>query len=531
MFSIFNYYSVSLFLGGVVALLSGAAVYFSDSKKEEGNSWMLLNLSTAIWSFGYFLMIVTDDKKTAFISDQILHYGAILIPLFYLLFILKLVRVFDRYKFYFYLTIPFTIFFLYFGNTQVYIRDVLAKGPFPFVPDAGPLYIYFTFYFFAVTILAQFFLFNAIKNYAKRERPRLWWVFFSSLFGFIGGGSVFFLTFNVQIPPYLLPLFAFYPIIITIAILRYKLFNVRIISAEMLTGTLWLILLFRTVLSDRLIDQLINGTVLILTTVFGILLVRSVYREVAQREKIQILAVELEKANDKLKDLDQLKSEFLSLASHQIRGPLTAIKGYASEIMEGDFGEVPAHLKEPVKTIFQSSDSLADLVEDFLNISRIEQGRMKYEMAKFDLSELVKEVINEIKPNIDNKGLELKININEKVFVMADQLKIRQIIANIIDNSIKYTPAGFMLISVYKKDDKAIFSVKDTGVGIKKETIEHLFQKFSRAEDASKVNILGTGLGLYLAKKIIEAHSGKIWVESEGEGKGSEFFVELSLLD
>jgi signal transduction histidine kinase len=165
-------------------------------------------------------------------------------------------------------------------------------------------------------------------------------------------------------------------------------------------------------------------------------------------------------------------------------------------------------------------------VEDFLNISRIEQGRMKYEMVKFNLAELATQVLNEIKPNIDGKGLTLNTKI-EDAFIFADRLKMKQILANIIDNSIKYTPAGSILVSVYKKNDMAVFSVKDTGVGVKKETIEKLFQKFSRAEDASKANILGTGLGLYLAKQIIVAHGGRIWVESEGEGKGSEFFVEL----
>jgi signal transduction histidine kinase len=526
MFEILNYYSISLFLGGVVAIFSGAAVYFNASKREEGVAWMLLNLSTAIWSFGYFSMIVSDKKQVAFISDQILHYGAILIPIFYLLFILKLVRVFGVYKKVFFSIVPITLFFLIYCGSALYVRDVFPKGPFNFVPDAGPLYIYFTMYFFAVTVFAQAVLYEAIKNAPKEDRTRLWWVFFSSVFGFIGGGSVFFLTFNVPINPYFLPLFAFYPIIITVAILRYKLFNVKIISTELLSGALWIVLLFRTLLSDRLSDQIINGFVFLFTTVFGILLVQSVYREVKQREKIQKLALDLERANDKLQELDKLKSEFLSLASHQLRGPLTAIKGYASEIMEGDFGELPKHLESPVKTIFTSCQSLTDLVEDFLIISRIEQGRMKYEMVKFNLAELATQVLNEIKPNIDGKGLTLNTKI-EDAFIFADRLKMKQILANIIDNSIKYTPAGSILVSVYKKNDMAVFSVKDTGVGVKKETIEKLFQKFSRAEDASKANILGTGLGLYLAKQIIVAHGGRIWVESEGEGKGSEFFVEL----
>jgi hypothetical protein len=204
MFDILNYYSISLFLGGFVAIFSGAAVYFSGAKKEEGSAWMLLNLSTAVWSFGYFSMIVSNEKANALISDRILHYGAILIPIFYFLFILKLVKAFGAYKKIFYSIIPVTAFFLFYCSSELYVRDVFAKGPFHFVPDAGPFYIYFTMYFFSVTVFAQTVLYDAIKNVPKEDKPRLWWVFFSSIFGFIGGGSVFFLTFNVPIPPYFL---------------------------------------------------------------------------------------------------------------------------------------------------------------------------------------------------------------------------------------------------------------------------------------------------------------------------------------
>jgi signal transduction histidine kinase len=317
--------------------------------------------------------------------------------------------------------------------------------------------------------------------------------------------------------------------ILTFAIAKHRLFNIKVLTTEIATFSLWFFIVARIYLSDSSQEQLVNSILLLLTIIVGVLLIGSVQREVDQKEKVEKLALDLEKANDKLKDLDQLKSEFLSLASHQLRGPLTAIKGYASEIIEGDFGPVPKNLENPVKTIFQSCDSLTDLVEDFLNISRIEQGRMKYEMTRFDFVELVNQVVNEIKPNIDNKGLELKTNMESQVFIFADKLKMKQIIGNLIDNSIKYTPKGSIFVSVFKKDNKAVLSIKDTGVGVKKETIEHLFKKFSRAEDASKANILGTGLGLYLAKQIITAHSGRIWVESEGEGKGSEFFVELQL--
>jgi signal transduction histidine kinase len=289
-------------------------------------------------------------------------------------------------------------------------------------------------------------------------------------------------------------------------------------------------MLIRTFLSGTTQDQLINGGVFAGVLVVGTFLIRSVIKEVTQREKIERLAKDLESANEKLKELDQLKSEFVSLASHQLRGPLTAIKGYTSEIIEGDFGELPKHLEEPVHTIFQSCQSLVVIVEDFLNVSRIDQGRMKYEMTEFDLGELVREVMTENAPTFERKHLRSITDADNGVKVLADRGKVKQIIGNLVDNSLKYTKEGEISVGVKRVGEKVVFSIRDTGVGIRKETMPKLFQKFSRAEDASKANILGTGLGLYVASQMIKAHNGRIWAESAGEGKGSAFFVELKAL-
>ncbi|MES2087913.1 MAG: HAMP domain-containing sensor histidine kinase [Patescibacteria group bacterium] len=245
----------------------------------------------------------------------------------------------------------------------------------------------------------------------------------------------------------------------------------------------------------------------------------------------QELALEI--VNDRLKELDQLKSEFVSLATHQIRGPLASIKGYASLMIEGDYGEVPAQLNEPIDVIFRSSQSLAIVVDDFLNVSRIEQGKMKYDFTTFDLCALVQEVYTEAKPNIEKKGLSISSKCSpDTVNINGDRGKLKQVVGNILDNSIKYTPKGSINLSLTadKASGKAILTIKDTGVGIRATTIPHLFQKFSRAEDASKVNILGTGLGLYVAREMIEAHGGRIWVESPGLGQGSTFFVEFRMV-
>jgi signal transduction histidine kinase len=225
-----------------------------------------------------------------------------------------------------------------------------------------------------------------------------------------------------------------------------------------------------------------------------------------------------------------MKSEFLSLATHQIRGPLTAIKGYASLLIEGSYGKLPHAVTEAVEKIFHSSDSLALLVEDFLNISRIEQGRMKYDFVDTDMEALVREVAGELAPNVSRAKLQFGVSTDGRGPYRAkvDIGKIRQVIANLLDNAIKYTPSGSISIGLEKTSEGKIrIEVSDTGVGIDQVTLPTLFNKFTRAKDASKTNVSGTGLGLYVAKEMVKAHGGRIWAESAGKGHGSIFFVEL----
>lgn len=245
-------------------------------------------------------------------------------------------------------------------------------------------------------------------------------------------------------------------------------------------------------------------------------------------QQLQIANKDLAVSNDRLKELDQLKSEFLSFASHQIRSPLTAIGGYTSMLLEGDYGEMPEKIRDSVKVIDTSSQSLIKIVNEFLDISRIEQGRMKYEVVDFDAKNLTEEVVVELRPNVEKKGLTLEFSADAGDYaVSSDMGKIKQVIGNVIDNSIKYTPHGSVKVHVERRADKILISITDTGIGISKEDIPKLFSKFTRAKDANKTNVSGTGLGLYVAKQMLEALHGKIWVESPGQGKGSTFFIEL----
>lgn len=269
--------------------------------------------------------------------------------------------------------------------------------------------------------------------------------------------------------------------------------------------------------------------IVFLTLIISVLTIIIIYTWKRYATSLEKLNRQIADANNKLKELDQLKSEFLSLATHQIRAPLTAIKGYSSMLIEGDFGVLPQKAKDSVETIFKSSQNLINIVGDFLNISRIEQGRMVYEKSTFDIANLTKEVAKELEPNVKKAGLTLTLDIKEgvKAEVNADLGKIKQVIGNLIDNAIKYTVKGGINISISTDTEKVFIKIKDTGIGIDKEEIGKLFTKFTRAKDANKTNVIGTGLGLYIAKKMTEAHHGDIKIESEGLGHGTTFIIEL----
>ncbi|MEK7185434.1 MAG: ATP-binding protein [Patescibacteria group bacterium] len=334
----------------------------------------------------------------------------------------------------------------------------------------------------------------------------------------------------------LVPTFFFPFILLTgYAILRHGLFNVKVIATELLIFTLWIFLFLRALLSSTLEERVINGALFVLTLIVGVFLIRSVFKEVSQRERIEGLLGELGKSNDKLwvaneklKELDRQKSEFVSIASHQLRSPLTAIKGYSSMLLEGSFGKITDKVEEAISRIFQSSQKLVIVIEDFLNISRIELVTMKYEMTNIDLKQIVETIIRDMWATVERNNLKLNFVAEDgEWLVIGDSGKLSQVVSNLIDNALKYTHRGSINVSLAHIATAVRLTVADTGIGIASETMPKLFNKFSRASDAGKTNIVGTGLGLYVAKQIVEAHRGKIWAESEGVGHGSRFILEL----
>lgn len=323
------------------------------------------------------------------------------------------------------------------------------------------------------------------------------------------------------------PIFAIFLAYITI---RYETLESRVLLIDVLVAGLMILLVSLFFVRDAQYQFYITTLTFILSIPLAYTLITGIRKEVYQRKRLEILTGDLEIANEKLKSLDKLKNEFLSLASHQLRSPLTAIKGYTSMLLEGDFGAMNETQKNAVDRVFESSKHLVMVVEDLLNVSKIEQGGMQYVMNPFDFEKISRDLATDLGVTAQKKGLVLSFETDNKApyTVNGDMEKIRQVVLNFIDNSIKYTKEGWVKVVVTKDDStkKIRLAVKDTGMGMTPEIKAALFQKFSRGE-GSKLNASGSGLGLYLAKQIIGAHQGQVWVESDGPDKGSTFFLEL----
>jgi signal transduction histidine kinase len=242
-------------------------------------------------------------------------------------------------------------------------------------------------------------------------------------------------------------------------------------------------------------------------------------------EQLQKASAILKVQNEKLRQLDKTKDEFISMASHQLRTPLTTIKGYLSMVLEGDVGPITEDERQYIKRAFIGAEKMVYLIADMLNVSRLQTGKFVIENSPTDLVQLVEEEVGQLETTASEHKVKVIYNKPQVAFPMfnLDTTKIRQVIMNFLDNAIYYTKAGGSVTANLDLTDKeVIFTVVDTGIGVPASVQPQLFAKFYRADNAKQVRADGTGLGLFMAKKVITAQGGAIIFKSV-EGQGSTF--------
>ncbi len=242
------------------------------------------------------------------------------------------------------------------------------------------------------------------------------------------------------------------------------------------------------------------------------------------QQKIDEATRKLRQTNERLRTLDQTKDDFISMASHQLRTPLTSVKGYVSMVLDGDAGRITETQRKLLTQSFLSSQRMVYLISDLLNVSRLKTGKFIIEAVPTDLSKVIEEEVEQLAETVKGRDLELSYHKPEHFpTLMLDETKIRQVIMNFIDNAVYYTPAGGHIdVYLVEKPQSIEFTVVDNGIGVPKREQHHLFTKFYRAHNAKRSRPDGTGLGIFMAKKVVIAQGGAIIFKS-AEGKGSTF--------
>lgn len=266
--------------------------------------------------------------------------------------------------------------------------------------------------------------------------------------------------------------------------------------------------------ADRIISRSISSSIAILLVIV-ILLLALFFRHAR--------IIDYTVLYRKLKEVDQLKDDFISMASHELRTPLTAIRGYAELLGDAIHGDDPKKADEHLQRIDTSALALENLISDMLDVSRIEQGRIALEMKTIDPNTILTEVCDALEEPARGKGLSLAREFSSGLHILADETRFRQIAMNLIGNAIKYTEHGEVKVRSYE-DKGIIIRVVDTGIGMKSEDRDRLFEKFHRSGSEKVRSQTGTGLGLWITKQLVEAMNGRISVESI-EGVGTHVIV------
>src|SRR3989338_1262938 len=527
---------IILFIATLVNLGFASTIVFRNPRSHINISYGLSVIATALWTLGLVLFRLSSPEYAIPLA-RFYYISAALIATYFIFFGMHFPNKDDvkhSWWLYVFLHVP-AIIISYLVFTTKFISGLSVESWGKNIV-LGRAYIFYVVFWVIYMGTAFFLMLSRYKTAQPMEKLQLKFVLLGTFIAATGGS-----LFNL-----FLPLFGNYQYIwagpyttlimvvfIGYAIVKHRILNIRIITTEVFSATLLAIFLIQFFRSDTLQEFALQGAILIASAFFFWLLIRAINREVESREKIAALATELSFANEELKKLDAAKSEFISIAGHQLRTPLTVIKGYTSMVLEGSFGKIPESIKEALNRVLISSGALAKLVSDLLDLSRIESGKIRYEFKEIDMEAIVRGVMQELEETARAKGIMLELrneNIKDAKLV-GDFDKLHEVIINLVDNAIKYSSKGSVTISLKKRlaggASHIVVSVSDQGMGIKPEDIPKMFVKFGRTEEAKKVRPDGMGLGLYLVKRIIEDHKGRVSVESPGPGQGSTFFIEL----
>ena len=519
-----------------LSLLLGTGVLLANRKSKTNWLYFLTSITIAVWVLSSFLTYYDPLKSSALVYGRInfCAVGLFAVTMF------QFVRNFPN-------EIKFTKLGILFMTVGAVISGLALFSPL-FVQNIssadstrtwtmGAWINLYYIYGIISALLSLVFLYIKYRDSRDKEKIEM-----RILLSGISLVALFNIVFNIIIPMIWPNLniywigdysLIFFILFTAYAIVKHEMFNIKVIATQVIVMALSIALLVEVFLSNSTMEGVLKAIIWILATYGGWQLIKSVKVEIKQREDLAVLAKQLEEANSHLKEIDKLKDDFLSMASHELNTPIAAIEGYLSMILqEGMGGKIPPKAREYLESVFKSSQRLANLVKDLLNVSRIESGRIHVIYEQKQITDVIDQAIMEVmsKAREVNHSLTFEKPKNAIPVTWFDVTRVTEIMINMLGNSIKYTPSGGKIVVRAVNDDKKIVvSVEDNGKGIPKERGGGVFEKFTQV-DVMKDEIKGTGLGMYIARKFIELMNGTIWFQSPGEGKGTTFYFSLPIV-
>lgn len=518
----FDLLSVGVAIAGIVLL--GSIIFFNNTKSVTNRTFLYFSLLTAIWGVSNYL----EYRFTTVEATLWALRFHLFISTLHAFFFFRLAYVFPREKvvfphWYRFVLIPVVATVMILVLTPLVFSGVVALAPAGQVTRAtpGPGIILFMLAAFSLLLSALVLLLRrTIKaSGVERRQSRMLSI---GMFLMV----VLILTFNVILPNIfsnrsfipLAALFIFPFVAFTsYAIYRHHLFNLKVATTAFLGFMVTVFTFVNVLYSTDLSGVVIN------VTAFLIVLIGSI-RIVQDTLSLKVLTEELEETNNRQEGL-------IHFIGHEVKGFLTKAEGAFAAIVQGDFGMPPDGMRPFAESALAETRHGVESVSTILKAANLKKGTVTFKKEPFDLAALAALAVQNAKNAADKKKLSLNLIVDPSgvpYTVIADKENMQDhVLRNLIDNAINYTPAGSVDVSLTKKGGSVVFAVRDTGVGINAEDRVKLFTEGGHGKDSQKINAHSTGYGLYIAKNIVIAHGGTIRAESEGEGKGATFTVEL----
>jgi len=509
----------------IIALLVGFIVFYKSGKSKAGTILLIINILFSIWCIFDLILWATNrpDAVMFFWSMQVLIEPLIYILGFYIayLFIKKEDLPFNSRLLIILLYSPVIVFLSsHYNLLGINLSDCTAIENF--------IAQYFTYIVESILILSIILLiafeYRKISIPARKKEIIIFGLgVILFLIAFSSGNVIGSFTENwnlAQVGLIGMPIFIGF---LAYLIVKFQTFNIKLLATQALVWGLVILIGSQFFFIKVPINMILNGVTFIASIILGYFLIRSVKKEVQQKE-------ELAKLNIDLQNLLKQRESLTHLITHKVKGSFTHSKYIFAEMLDGTFGAISPELQKMAEKGLESDNIGIETVDLVLNAANLQRGAVKYDMKIVDFKEIVLKTIAEKKGPAEMKGLKMEAEIKDGIYnIMGDSFWLKEVVNNLIENSIRYTQKGKITVGLGTRNGKIEFYVKDTGIGINPEDKKNLFTEGGRGKDSVKMNVDSTGYGLFSGKMIIEAHKGKIWAESEGTGKGSTFFVELPI--